>query len=402
MSITAASLDAALKELYSGQTVQNLVYDKSCRPLMSALKKNKDFSGRKMLLPVIWEDVGGLSYSFSQAQTNVAASEIEAFEIDVTRMYTVARIEGEALLRSRHDKGAFLKGLKHLVDSAINRCANKVESMLFRSQSGDIGTISSIASNVITLTNKGDVFNFFVNQELVFAASVSAALRDSGTSATVTAVDRGAGTVTIDATPTGVTTSDVIFNEGDYASSSDTNLVAGLASWLPLSAPSSTAFLGVDRSQDSRLGGLRISGSLSDIEGSIIEAAALLGRESAATPDVCWMSYDVFRRLVNELGAKVERAPGGTGTGGYREIEIYGPKGVIKCRPAAGCPEGLAYLLSMKCWQLVSMGEPVQILKEDGLMISRMASADSYEVRVASWVQLGCDGPGLNVRIGLS
>lgn len=402
MTVTATTLDAALKELYAGQTISNLVYDHKSRPFFSMLAKKK-MSGRKMPLPVVAEDVGGRSQNFTNAQTNVAASAIEAFEIDVKKDYAIARIESEAILRAEDDKGAFIRGLKHTVDSALNRLANNQEIRLFASNTGSIGTISSISSDVITLTDIENVTRYWVGQVLVFAASAAAALRDSGTTATVTVVDRDLGTVTIDATPTGVVANDLIFEQGDYTAANDQLMLSGLPDWLPAAAPGATAFFGVDRSVDAtRYGGVRYAGSTADIIGSIYGAAARLGREGAA-PDVALMSFDTFRGLSNEMDAKAERSASGSAEAGYQRLTIIGPKGPIECVPCTQCENGLVWLLTKKTWAFYHLGkEPVFLNEFDGLKVRAVSNADAFEARVMCFPQLGCTMPGHNSRVTLS
>jgi hypothetical protein len=404
MTATKTTLDGVLKELYAGQAVQDLVYDESSRPFLSLLKKNTSFAGVGMPLPVVYEDIAGRSYSFSHAQGNVGGSRMTQFLIDTTENYSIARITTDALLRSRNDKGAFLNGLKHEIDSAIRRLANDIESSLFRNGSGAIGVISGTPTTTLTLASADDVVNFAVGMSIVFADTEAAALRSS-TPSVITGVDRDAGTVTAAASfsgTSGAQDGDYIFVEGDYDSASDRNKIRGLDAWIPSSAPGATAFFGVNRSVDpTRLGGLRYTGNAAAIEESIVGAAARLGRECGAVPDVALMNYSTFRRLVNELGSKVQRDPGKNATGGFQTLETYGPRGLISCKPATFCQDNVIWLLTSSSWQLVSMGEPVSILDQDGSKVLRVSDADALEVRVASFSQLGCNSPGKNVRISL-
>ncbi len=400
-SIDKSAIEAALKELYAGQSVQDLVYNKSQRPLLSMLKKNTSFAGSLYPLPVVYEDVGGRSYDFTKAQGNVSASKITQFQIDTVKNYAIARITTDALMRSRTDKGAFLNGLKHMVDSAINRLSNDIEASLFRDGSGSIGTVVTAASNPMTLGDVEDVVNFWVGQKLVFANDTASALT-SGTALTVTKVNRDNGEVTLSAAAStlGVGDGEYIFNEGDYDSASDKNKITGLEGWLPATVTDS--FFGVSRTVDpTRLGGIRYAGSSAAIEESIVGAAARLGRESGAIPNIALMNFTTFRRLVNEMGSKVQRSEGSSAKGGFQMLEIYGPKGLIKCVPASFAQADRIWLLTSDSWQLISMGEAVQILDQDGSKVLRVSDADALEVRIGSFAQLACDAPGKNARITL-
>jgi len=402
----ATSLDAVLKELYSGQKVAQVAYDKWSRPFLSMVKKQQ-FSGVIFPLPLRVEHGGGRAITVSTAQTNVLSNTFQQFQIDTKKNYAVARITNDAILRSRNDKGAFLDGLEAEVDGAIGRLSNDLESSLFRDRAGSIGVVSALSNGnqTITLTDADDIVNFYVGQEVVAADTTASALRSSSSS-TVSAVDRDAGTVTFDATVPAecdAYAGDYLFTEGDYDSASDTNKLSGLDSWLPSTAPSSgDSFFGVDRSSDpTRLAGLRYTGNAGAIEESIIGAAARLARESAARPDVALMSHGTYRRLVNELGSKVQRDEGGKAVGGFTGCDIIGPRGTIKCIPSTFCQGTVVWLLTMDTWVLCSMLDPVHIIKPDGLMIRAVYNEDTFECRVGSYANLGCRNPGANARISL-
>ena len=404
MTATAATLDAALKELYKGQQVQNVAYNESSRPFLSMLKKNTGFGGVGYPLPVSYEHTGGRSFTFSTAQSNVVGTKNVQFLIDVVPNYSVAKITNDALLRSRNDKVAFLNGLKYEVNGAIARLSNDIESALFRNGSGAIGVVSGTPTTTATLASADDIVNFSVGQSVVFADTEASALR-SATPSVITAVDRDAGTITAAtsfATTSSAADGDYIFTEGDYDSASDLNKIRGLDAWLPSSAPGSTAFFSVNRSVDpTRLGGLRYTGSSAAIEESVIGGASRLGRECGAVPDVALMNYSTYRRLINELGSKVQREQGGKAQGGFSGVDVYGPRGLITCKPATFCQDDIIWLLTSNSWELVSMEDPVQIITQDGLRIRAVSNADTWEVRVGSYSQLACNAPGFNCRVSL-
>lgn len=404
---TATTLDAILKELYVGQRVQKLAYDKKARPFLSMLPKVQ-FSGTIYPLPVVSEHGGGRAITISGAQTNVLANTTTQFQLSTKKNYAVGRIENDAILRTRNDKGAFLSGLELEIDGAIQRLSNDLESNLFRDQSGSIGTISALSNGnkTITLTDENDIVNFYVGQELVAADTTASALRSS-TSNTITAVDRDLGTITSDVSfsTAGMDgyAGDLLFTEFDYDSASDTNKIAGLGSWLPSTAPSSgDSFLGVDRSGDpTRLGGLRYTGNAGAIEESIIGASARLARETGVGGDTALMSHTTYRRLVNEMGSKVQRGEGGSAVGGFSSVSVHGNGGLITCIPCTMCPGDVIYLLTKDTWVLASMKDPVHIIQPDGQMIRAVSDDDVFEVRVGSYAQLGCRAPGRNARIAL-
>lgn len=404
MTLTASTLNAALKVLYNGQTLRSLVYNEQQRPFFSLLKKFKNFQGTIMPFPITYEDGAGRAATFSYAQAAIGAPLLKQWQMNVVENHAIARITTESILRSENDKGSFVRGLKLLMDSTINRLANDIEASLFRDGSGSIGVASGTSGDHLTLATVADVVNFYVGQQVVAAANITASLR-SATPGVVLSVNRDSGLITFTASVGGTfnpTDGDQLFTYGDYVSSSDKLKVAGLPAWLPASAPGATTFFNVDRTADpTRLGGVRYAGSSANVEESIIGAASRLARESSSVPDVCLMSFTTLRQLVLELGAKVQRDQKATGQGGFQSVEVYGPRGIIKCVACTFCPENVAYLLTSSTWELISMGEPITLQDLDGLKMLRMATADAFEVRMYSWLNLCCQLPGNNCRISL-
>lgn len=103
---------------------------------------------------------------------------------------------------------------------------------------------------MITLAQVEDISKFEVGQTLQARSGGTARIFATGvSSALVIAVDRDAGTVTVDADNSGntdtIVAGDTMNVAGDYNAK-----VTGLAGWIPSSAPSSSLFFGVDRTVD--------------------------------------------------------------------------------------------------------------------------------------------------------
>jgi len=406
-NMSRTALDAALKELYKGQKIQELAFNKSARPFLSMLKKSQDIQGKYTPYPVIVEDSQGISADFSTAQGNVSSSELASFQVSTVKSYSVGVIDTEAALAAKNDKGAFIKNVQYCVDRAINGLANDLETHLFRGGTGSIGTCNANATGTtLQLATVKDVNNFSAGMELVFSATDGGALRTG--SVTVTDIDRDAGSMTVDAltaiaSGAGVTAGDYIYREGDAANGSTNVKLSGLEAWVPATAPGATAFFNVDRTVDVvRLAGVRFDGTGSTYEEAIINAAADVGEQGSGRPDVALMAFSTWRQLVNELGSKVQRDAGGLAKAGFDTIQMYGPGGPIECVPATKCPTGVIWLLELDSWELLSMEEPVRIIDDDGLRVSRVYNQDALEVRIGSYSQLACLAPGHNARISIS
>lgn len=67
MSLDLQSFDAALKQHYTSDTVEMMVYKDN--PFLALVKKMEDFGGRNLPIPLIYGNPQGRSANFTNAQT---------------------------------------------------------------------------------------------------------------------------------------------------------------------------------------------------------------------------------------------------------------------------------------------------------------------------------------------
>lgn len=393
----------ALKRLYTNEKIKTLTYQSN--PFLAMVKKDENFVGANFTEAVVYGDVLARNTSFSVALAAKAGTLGKAYLITRVKDYAIASLDSEVLLSSQGNEGALISATTREMDGAINALSRSIAIGMYGNGSGQVGTISTSQSTlvtaVLTLSNASDVCNFEAGHVVVFAANDTSALRDAGT-LTVSAVDRDAGTLTMStniSTITNVATGDAVFIYGDYATASDRNKITGLAGWVPSTAPGATAFFGVDRSTDvSRLGGIRVTGTGLPLSEAIIKGAARLGREGGM-PDTCFMSFSNWENLVNQLGSKVMYSSKEVAGVGFPGLTIHGPKGPIEIYPDQNCPSNRIYLLTLKTWTLRSLGPAPRILDLDGMKFTREYNADALEIRCAFFGNLSCNAPGWNAVI---
>jgi predicted lipoprotein with Yx(FWY)xxD motif len=408
MALDLTSFDAALKEHYTDQRIQNMTYQD--RPLLAMLSKKEDFGGRNLPVPIIFGNPQGRSATFATAQANKSDVQVEAFTITRKKDYGLASIDNETLEASKGDKNAFLEAAATQIDGVIDSVTDSLAISLYGSGSGARGQVSAEPSTNastfnVTLSDANDVVKFEKGMTLViYSAESGGSQRTSDGSDNewvIAAVNRSTGVLTLTGTYDGsgdIAANDYIFVEGDRGS-----MISGLRAWLPDSAPSATAFFGVDRSVDTdRLGGIRYDGSSQPIEEALVDAAARLAREGAR-PDVCFLSFAKWAELEKALGSKVQYVDlKSSADVGFRGIMIHGPKGPIKVVADRACPNSRAFMLQMNTWKLNSLGAAPKILRTDSLTMLREATSDSVEVRVGYYAQLSCNAPGYNANIQLA
>lgn len=401
MALDLTTFSAALKQHYTADMIENLVYQDN--PLLALLPKYEQFGGENLKLPIKFGIPQGQSANFATAQSNKTSSQYRAFLLTRNKDYSLATIDNETIEASKGNANAFMEAATTEIDGAIESATRSLAIALYGTGSGSIGQVQAGSTGTsFTLVDIEDVTNFEVGMEVVFSTADGGGTVKSGT-VTVTGVNRDNGVVTVDALTaiaggSGAATNDYVFVQGDYDQK-----IKGLRAWIPDSAPgSSDMFFSVNRSVDAtRLAGIRYDGSDEPIEEALISAAARVAREGGK-PDYCFMSYGNFSDLEKALGSKVQYIDAHANAEvGFRGIMIHGPRGMIKVIPDQNCPGDRAFMLSMKFWKLYSLGKCPKILDSDGLKFLRESNADAVEVRVGYYAQLATRAPSYNANIRL-
>lgn len=402
LDMTAAN--AALKEYYDDQKVENLAYD--TRPTLVMVPKDTKATGKYVPVPLVYEVSQGNSANFNNAQNNQTPELIAEFLLTLRSDYSLATLEQQAMLASMDEKGSFIKFSKDYVDKAIQASGQRASVSLFRSGTGSRGSIAAggIAAGVITLSSPSDVTSFGINMTLTAAATDGGA--PTAALGYVIARNVSAGTITVSATGIGgAAGSPALWAAGNFlAVQGDTNAVfPGFAGWLPSTAPGGADnFFGVNRSSDSRMYGLYYNGSNAPLEEAIIDAALYNAREGGQ-PGHFITNFASYAAVAKALGAKREFVNLETDGGiKFRGVKIIGPNGDIECFADRNCQPLTGWLLQMNTWKLYSLNAVPFIFKYgDGLDMLRVANADASEVRVGFYAGLACNAPGFNSQCTL-
>lgn len=408
-NIDYTSVTPVLKELIAGQKVEMEIYKNN--PLLALMPKNTEGGGKYYPNPVQIGAGQGRSALFANAQANISPDVYREFLVTYAKDYGIGRIDNQVILGAKNDKQAFVNAVKRMLDSATQNIKNSLASAMYRSGTGSIGQIGSISTGVITLSNPLDVVQFEINQKL------NANATDGGTPRAATgfviAVDRSAGTVTVSTTYGGAAGSPAAWAANDFLLvDGDNNAkIAGLAGWIPFTAPSATAFFGVDRTADNvRLAGNRKDATSQSIEEGLQDFLTQIGL-NGGMPDFFITNPNSYTALQKSLGSKAQIVQMAVDVGkeykatvGFSALEVQMSGMTVKVLSDRNCPALFGYALQMDSWEFVSLGQAPSILTygSEGLEMLRVYNEDSAELRMAYYGNLVCSAPAYNGVIKMS
>lgn len=419
MNITQSSVAGILKELYDDQKVQWLTYKDN--PLLAMMKKEEKFPGKYFPNPVVFAMTSG-SATFASAYNNQTSPQVAEFLCTRVADFALATIDGQLLAAAQTDPGTFIDGAELMIDSAWQTATNRLSTALFRNGAGTIAQVASVVlvsgtTYLVTLTNPDDTNQIENGWVLVAVQNVDGSGTAPTDVATVTSVQRNAGTFTVTSAtnlvadwPTGY----YLAVQGDLPTLTNNNFqpsgstttnsllkLAGLQAWLPITAPGGgDSFFGVNRSLDvQRLAGVSFNGTQLSLEEAIQQGTGQIAMQGGRV-DTGVCSYATYTSLIVSLGSKVQYIDEKIGDIGFRGVQVNGANTVMDIFPDRNCPDGYIFALEMDSWVLRSQNPAPHILKYmDEIEILRVPGVDAAELRVGTYGNSYCTRPGHNGTI---
>jgi hypothetical protein len=396
---------AVLKRIYPFDEIERMMYENN--PAYAMTPKKYDFFGNEMHRAIKIASTAGRSAAFEVAKANKQASVIERMLITTVENYSLYSVTGKLVRQTSNSKGALVNALTDEVDSAMDAMNRSFGYGVYTNKGGAIGRLSAsqtLASTTVTLLTADDIVKIEKNQYLTFASTDGTSGSIKSGRVKVTAVDRDAGTFTVDsalstAVPT-VAQSDYIFPEGDFA-----EMMSGYDGWIPSSAPAVgvDSFFSLDRGTDPvRLAGCRISATTLQIEEAVKKALQVGVRNGCKTSHI-FMNDKNFLDLDLSLGTAKRYVDTTTGKVGFTGIQFVGHGSKpVEVYPDPNCPVNIAYGVQMDGWTIEGPGQFPFIDATDGDKILREESSDAFEGRIKSYHQMICKSPGRNWRLALA
>lgn len=387
-SLSFTDIQVALREAYEDTGLDILARE---HVLLGLIESDTKFYETQQRIPIKYGNPQGASPVFATAQTNAFAAKADAFILTRKNIYQVANIDGEMIEQAAAGKGdEFLNEICGILDTSMVEVTKRIALSAYRSGGGAIGTVGSGTASPITMANIEEVDNLEIGMVIVANDTNDAVTVRSG-SGVITAIDYNTGIVTYTGTITSLAVNDYIAIQGFQGAGAD-----GLEGWCPESAPGATAFYGVVRNTNSRLGGTRIDCSLMQPE-EVFARANARGARLTKKPDV-WMIHptDLANMEIN-LATQKTVVDSRQYDFGFEALMAYGAKIV----PDTDCQRGVMWGVPLDHFKVYSLGALPKILNADGNNLLRAASADTYEGRVGGRYNFASDAPALIVRCKL-
>lgn len=391
-ALQVTDIDAVMKELYEDSDVEERTL--KGRALLQWLKKEDDMGGDAIVQPVWHGGVMSVGHNLKiliANQENIKTQKFVLTESDFIATYGVVAITGKAMLASRNSAMSFIKAKDSQISSTLKAHGRLLHQELYQSGSGSHGQIATggVSTTTVTLTRRADVYKFSEGQTVV-ANDTDDATSVKPDSAKVVSRNVDAKTVTFDvdvsAFGTAWAADDYLFTEGDPGGG-----MTGLAAWLPLAAPSSTAFFSVDRTKNMEVyAGHRVDKAGLTILESAEQLATKIG-EFEGEPDALFLNPQAGNLLARQTGSKVERVNvegknAMLGFSGFKLMHFI--TGEIDIIFDWACPENLGYMLTRDDVCLKHMDALPHIVADDGKTSQRGSDSDTIQIRTRSFSQM--------------
>lgn len=392
---SAAEYTAFIKNRFPQRKIESVVV--FGKPFLEEVTKSDELTGNVTIVPLETDQPQGISVAIGTAQANAGSTRGVAFQITRAKGYAVSRIDGETLIVTRDNEGAFFRAREREVRGVFDQLGQYFEMQMWRSGNGSLGTLSADpgTGTTFTLVLAGDAINFHEGMNILFYADSSGnpGTVRAGGARTVTGVNYDTNVITVSAAlDAALAAGDHVAREGDVNA-----YIKGIPGWIPASDPTDTWFNVPRTLFPQKLGGHRQSW-LGSIEETVKRLDAKIRRLSQ-TPKTLWLSFENFNRLDLELGARGYRMEtGGQGVFGRPSLMMATPSGGVTVKAGPYVPSNAGFLLDMPTWKLMHAAPLPHIIQDDGNTALRLSDADSIEMRWRWLAQLVCLNPFANGR----
>lgn len=411
MPLSLTTYDSLLKRRFTPQKVADLT--EADRPLMARIKKDPSFSGSAMQVPLIYgrpQGIAAQSLAIAQGATSNVLP--KNFLVTIADYFGTVDISSKVMLASRDNPGAFISSKTADIDGLYEQMADDTHQLLWGNGGGALGRRASASTNVITLTERTQVYAFEVGMTIAASSADGTggadAIRVGQTTVASRDPENGTITLTSAAAITSFADNDYLFRYGDFVGATGTNLIQGVQAYIPSTSASIANLFGMVRSTDPiKLGGSRIISSLLTGLGPEERikklGATMTGDYKMKCFDTGYMNPQDWQNLEIALNSRgIRQLTDDKTRFGFNVLQVGVAGTLVTIYPDRCVPKGTFFGLRQDTWTLWSMTEWLHPLAGDGLTMLRKSTTNDYEYRLESFPQLGQNAPGWNGRVPLT
>ncbi len=404
---TSTLLDGFLKDNYDKEETARLVNDE--HPYLDMVGTDKRGTGRRWIIPFIDGNPQGHAATVAGAQAAAESAMVgsvisgDDWQIPWGDYSDHVDIGHKVMAQTASDMGAFFEDKKEEIDGLYRGFADVMERYAL-GDSGHTLTAGGFteSTGVCTCTNITEIVNFekgmLIQASAAAGLSTSDSLLGSGSIGYVYAVNYNTGVFTVGTsaanaiantagTPASWTGTMYAFRNTDFGGTTTPNvIITGYGAWNPVSDPSSTTFMGINRAIDIvRRSGVRLTATqclglgVEDRIKKLCTAMGYLGKPArkAMLHDIQWLA------LANSLEGRGQRPiENKVGSFSFPSLQLASPRGTVDVFSNRFMPPDTVYAFDPKGISLASLSGFPEVINGDGLDMLRKSDANVYEYRL--------------------
>ena len=377
----------------------------SANVLLGRCKKEYNFVGKRMDIAVPTSFAGGVG-SGSLPIANYAS--VQDAVIEAKKMYAVGQIDREAIKAASVDSGAFIELTKYSTQKAVESWMRNMSRTLFNDGTGSLGVTTAAAAGgtaaapTVVISSATWKEANFEERDYIMLDSVT---NPYSTSAIweITAVAPSTRTLTLSRISGTV---DLTADTGAktlYMQYSKDNDPAGLKGVLDATSGTQYSITVGRRWQASA----QIAASSAGITADILNQGMMeVQRKCGKVPNLIITSFTQYRKLLNILEDQKQylldpRAQDLVGKISFRGLEFMSAAGPVGIFPERFCEDDRVYLLNDN-YLTIHHRPDFGFFDDDGTVLLRDASSDSYSFRFGGYLQTYVVPPFHGVITGLA
>lgn len=362
-------------------------------PFTAYLPKKNDGHGELCTMRFHVSDSGGAAPTVSAARTQAKSGKWHKAAVDWKLGYVEGGIN---LADANRSKGGdeLVDMFTHEQKSIAERAAGVLETFFIGIGNSKLGRRASASTNVITLTDKQDCFNFSINDTVVADDAIDGSSLRAGETYVV-GIDYDNGTVTLnDASAiTGFANNDYLFMKGFVNGGAP----GGIGHLISHGAPAALGTL-TRTGNPTALSGWKYTAQAGQTVLETILSALSYGGQFGGKQDAFWVSTMKLNELLLEMHNKVDWVEvKGDYDVSHQGIRIRGPKGPCVVMTSPKIPTNLGWATQRDTLKVVNVNQELLAPRfKNGQSYLDMVDADEVAIGYRFQTQLTCERPICN------